>query len=529
MLGVFDKTGRFIKSQKGKWGFVLTVFLGTLAALSLPPYPFTPLYYIGLGLAFILMVQTERPREAFLLGLAFGFGYFGLGISWVGQSFLAQSDVPHWSAPIAVFFLVVYLSLFPAAAFMVTRKMMPQNWGARAFIFAAVFSAFEWARGIIGAIGFPWNNASSIWWPVDEMVQSVAIFGSYGLGLITLLTVVLFAPLFDDKAPNISRLGLPLAATALLGLFFLSGWIRLEGAAVTNHGEVTLRLVQANIPQLEKWDPEFLRRNFDRHVSLSTAGVAGNDGPTHIIWPETAIPYDIDNDQGLREYLAGNLGPDRTLISGATRIENGDTPRIYNSIYSLGPGGEILDVYDKVHLVPFGEYIPFRPVLGQIGLETVVAGTLDYSSGAGLKTVKLPGLPPFSPLICFEIIFSGRVVGDGPPPEWFLNVTNDAWFGNSSGPYQHYELARMRAIEQGVPVVRAAGTGISGVIDPFGRTVQKLDLGTSGFLDVQLPRALSTTTIFSNFGNYPFFILLVVFSIIGIFLRPFSRPEKKSF
>ena len=210
------------------------------------------------------------------------------------------------------------------------------------------------------------------------------------------------------------------------------------------------------------------------------------------------------------------LGNRMTLLAGAPRREEDESElRVFNSIHVIGTTGEMLATYDKTHLVPFGEYVPLRSLLSRIGLQSIVPGTLDYSSGPGLRTVNIPGLPAFSPLICYEVIFPGQAVRRDVRPDWILNLTNDAWFGKTPGPYQHFALARFRAAEEGLPVVRAAGTGISAFIDPYGRVISSIDLNRSGSLDSDLPKPLSESTLYARFGDWILLILLVVTAVVA--------------
>ena len=524
MLGVLGRTGDFVKAQTGKSALALAAFFGALATFSLPPYPFTLLFMFSLPLVLILLSQAKRGWRAFALGFAFGVGYFGMSLYWVGESFLAQSDVPHWTAPIAVVLLVMYMSLFPALAFMISRNFWGSTWAPRALIFAGIYSFFEWLRGW-GELGFPWNTTSSIWWPYEEMIQVAALVGSYGLGALTLLAIGLFVALFDKAIPLHDRFGMTLMGTLMLTALALLGWARLDAMTTEYHEGITLRLVQANIPQTEKWNPALLRRNLDRHIVLSTPLTAEGAPVPYLVWPETAIPFDV-GDPVVRGYLAEALGGKVTLISGANRYGGEEEGGVFNSVYALAPGGEVLDIYDKVHLVPFGEYIPFRKYLGRMGLNALVAGSSDFSRGTGLKTMELPGLPRFSPLVCYEIIFPGNVVAPNGNPAWFLNLTNDAWFGVTPGPYQHFEMARMRAVEEGIPVVRVAGGGISGVVDPLGRVTGQLGLGQTGFLDVALPRPLVQKTLYSVYGSIIFLSIVLAFLTIGMIIKSDPKQDR---
>ena len=513
MLGVLGRTGDFVKAQSGKSALALVTFLGVLSAFSLPPYPFTPLFLISIPLLMIMIDRARSGRRAFVLGLLYGLGYFGMGIYWVGESFLAQSEVPHWIAPFAVALLVVYQSLFPAIACMITKSIWGTKWGPRALMFASVYTGFEWLRGV-GDFSFPWNMTASIWWPYEEMMQGVALVGGYGLGALTLLATGLLVALFDKAVPTSDRFGMGFLGVLILGSLGLLGWARLDAIQIENHDGVTLRLVQANIPQLEKWQPAFLQRNLDRYIRLSKTPSADGTPVTHLIWPEVAIPYDLA-DPAVRTYLTDALGDQVTIITGANRYSEESEGGVFNSVYALGPGGEILDVFDKVKLVPFTEYDPSGGLLEKLGMSLPV----EFTRGAGLKIMDLPGLPPFSPLVCYEIIFPGAVKPEDTSPAWLLNLTNDAWFGISPGPYQHFETARMRAIEEGVPVVRLSGSGISGVVDPLGRITARLDLGQTGVLDVALPHQLAKKTLYSVYGNWILLVLVLSLFFMGMMVK----------
>jgi apolipoprotein N-acyltransferase len=261
-----------------------------------------------------------------------------------------------------------------------------------------------------------------------------------------------------------------------------------------------LRLVQGDIAQTLKWQPEQRARWFRRYLELSARPA---DHIKAIIWPESATPYPLDREPEARRLIARVVPPGGLLLTGSARFDlESKPPRAWNSLFALDDTGRILAVYDKHELVPFGEFLPFRTVLGRLGLEKLTQGSIDFQPGPGRVTLTLPGLPPFSPLICYEAIFPGRVVDPHARPDWLLNVTNDAWFGRSSGPYQHLAMARFRAIEEGLPLVRAANTGISVVVDPYGRVQARLDLDVTGVLDAALPAPLPEPP-FARLGLWP--------------------------
>jgi apolipoprotein N-acyltransferase len=286
--------------------------------------------------------------------------------------------------------------------------------------------------------------------------------------------------------------------------------VRLADADPRPVAGVRLRLVQGNIPQTLKWVAGRREETFTRYIDLTRG--PGFDRITHAVWPETAIDYRLITDYSAvriegerRARLASAVPRGGALILGAIRDSGG---RWYNSVHVVGPQGTALATYDKHHLVPFGEYVPLRGLLRHLGVEQLAHGIGDYSAGTGPETLAVPGAPPVGPLICYEAIFPGDVVGT-PRPGWMVNVTNDAWFGLTSGPYQHFASARLRAVEEGLPLVRAANTGITAVVDAYGRVTARLPIMTTGVLDAALPRATIQPTLYARFGDLSLLLLLV--------------------
>ncbi len=275
--------------------------------------------------------------------------------------------------------------------------------------------------------------------------------------------------------------------------------------------------MQPAIEQTLKWRADLKAEHVETLMAM-TRRPAGTLPITHVIWPETAVPYNLWQDSGLRQVLGQIVPPGGLLLTGAPRYQQGQGS--WNSLYALDGGGEVVAVYDKSHLVPFGEYVPFRALLGSLNI-TVTQGS--FEPGPGQTTLVLPGLPPASPLICYEIIFSGSVTAADPslpPPAWLLNITNDAWFGRSSGPHQHFAQARLRSVEEGLPLVRAANNGISAVVDPYGRVLAALGLDEVGVLDVQLPQSLAQQPIYPRLGPLTVVFLLLVPAIVtALFAR----------
>jgi len=373
---------------------------------------------------------------------------------------------------------------------------------SRVFLFAVVFTIAEWLRGHI-LTGFPWNLPGYGWSASIAVLQSTSVFGVYGLSLLTLLFGASLALLAGRSKV------VPAALAVLFLALFAAGEMRLANATDAMVPGVRLRIVQPSTPQPEKYAPENRVRNWRRLIDLSSLPAAQQ--PTHIIWPEAAPPFLLDGVPEAQADIAALTGDSRVLMTGQVRIaqENG-IRNSYNSFAIFGARGTLLGTYDKFHLVPFGEYVPVGPILRTLGI-TEIAADRGFSSGPGPRTMTVPGAPPVGPLICYEIIFPGEVTA-APRPEWLVNLTDDSWFGPDTGPMQHLLIARVRAIEEGLPIVRAANSGISAVIDAHGRVRASLALGLRDVLDSGLPVDLSSTP-FVRYGNV---ILLTLLLMCGV-------------
>ena len=496
--GRANRTGRW-RSLPGRarlgrlpLGAVLVASLsGAATALALAPFHLWPAI-AGFGVLLHQLSGAGAGRGA-LFGWSFGFGHFLAGLYWIAIAFGADAErVGHLAIP-AILLLCAGLALFPAAACAAFGALRLRSVEASVLALALLWTVAEWLRGTVFG-GFPWNLIGYVW--VDlAPAQLAAAIGVHGLSALTVaLGAALAVPFLRISR---RRWLAPTLALVLLALAWGVGALRLAGAEVAWNEDVRLRLVQGNVAQHHKWDPALRARWFERHLRLSAAPPGD---VTHVIWPESATPYAIEQEPVVRARLAEVVPPRGLLITGGERFDLDQTPaRAWNSLFVIDGAGALVERYDKVRLVPFGEFLPARDLLGRIGLQSVARGTLDFQAGTGTRTLALPGLPPVGPLICYETIFSGAVVAPGPRPGWLLNITNDAWFGDSSGPYQHLAMARMRAIEEGLPLVRAANTGISAVIDPWGRVISQLALGELGTLDSALPLPLPPPP-FARFG-----------------------------
>ncbi len=498
---------------------------GAATALALPPFGLWPLL-VGFAVLALLLRREESGRGTFLLGWCFGFGHFLVGLYWVAIAFFTDVERYGALAVPAVLLLCAGLALLPALTILALRLRAWSSPTAFALALALAWGGAEWLRSLIFG-GFPWNLVGYVWidTPAAQLASVVSVYG------LSLLGVALGALPLALLEPGGRSRWVPVAA-GLAGLAVVWGWgaARLGGAEPQSVDDVRLRLVQGNVAQHHKWDPGLRAQWFRRHLELSATGA---DGITHVIWPESAAPYPLEHDPTARA-LIGEIAPEGGyVLTGGERFDlEGDPPKAWNSLFVIDGEGVLRGRYDKRELVPFGEYLPFRALLGQLGLGTLTRGTIDFHPGPGPATLELPGLPPFSPLICYEVIFPGVVVEAGARPGWLLNVTNDAWFGRSSGPYQHLAMARMRSIEQGLPLVRSANTGISAVIDPWGREQAKMELGEMGALDSDLPQALPPTP-FARYGLWPLALLALALAggAFGIEVRardPRSKVNKSS-
>jgi apolipoprotein N-acyltransferase len=495
---------------------LVALMLGALAVLALPPVHLVPVLIPSVSGLVWLLASERRRRGALLTGWWFGMGYFVAGLYWVANALLTKPELFGWLSPLAPVGLSLILAPFIAVAAWLARIAAPRPGIGLVCALAGAWTLLEWARSWV-ATGFPWNLVGSAWAFSDAMLQVTALVGTYGLGLLTMIAAGMPAALAAATPPQRRTAWGALALSlALLAVAWGYGLLRLQAAGSPPLVDgVWLRLVQPNIPQTLKGRRDLVAQHVADQIALGAT--PADRPPTHVIWSEAAAPLFLAENPRLVAAVAAHTPQGGATIIGTLRRTPADEPfQIWNSLLAIDDQGRVAASYDKSHLVPFGEYMPFR----QVVTIPAVASMVDFSAGPGITTLSIPGLPPVSPLICYEVIFPGRVTEHGSRPQWLLNLTNDGWYGISAGPFQHLVTAQLRAVEEGLPLVRVANTGISAIIDPWGRVIASLDLDTAGSLDGPLPQPLAAPTLYSRTGNaLPLTLALIVFCAGALFSR----------
>ncbi len=526
------------------WGWkrrAIAFASGAVGVLAMAPFGFFPAMFVPLMTSIWLIdgsIQNKSlsSKKDFYKSLShaaeagwwLGFGFFVAGLWWLGAAVLAEADKFAWALPLAIFGLPAVLAVFTSLGFMLAACVWPYG-VSRIFVFAVALSATEYLRGNV-LTGFPWNDIGMSLGTNVVLAQLASVIGLHGLTLLAALIFAMPAAAFSTHAgrgnKSLSPLIISLALLALLGAF--GAW-RLSGPAVPNVQDVRLRLVQPNAPQDDSFrsdNRDAIVTNYlalsDRATSPTTSGIAD---ATHLIWPESAFPFILSRDRNSLERIGAALHPGAVLITGAARASEPEPGHVgvhyFNAVQVVNSSGVVVDSYDKVHLVPFGEYIPFDSLLRKTGLQQFVHIPGGFEPGGQRRSMSIPGLPTVAPLICYEAIFSGEVmpqVAGGQRPSVMLNLTNDGWFGQTIGPYQHFSQTRLRSIEEGLPLVRVANTGISAIIDPYGRIMGSLPLGVSDVLDGPLPQAIPET-LFAEYRQIPFMIMLLCSMLLAVGFR----------
>jgi apolipoprotein N-acyltransferase len=484
----------------GKRALVAGLVAGALAGLAMPPLDWLPLAVAGIVVFVWLWDSAPTGKVALLRGWAWGLGHFAVGSYWIVEAFFVPPADFELLGPPIVLGLAVVLGFFPGMAAGATRWMAlrwPYLTGRyrRLVLLAIAWTVAEWLRGHVFT-GYPWNPLAHVWTFATPLLQGAALFGVYGLGTLTFL--VLAAPAAGWRASVVALAAVGAAAAA--GLWIMA-------PVDSGHAGPVVRIVQPNIAQQDKWRRDDAEKHLRRLIEMSR-----RPGFAHlaaVIWPETAVPFTVEPDSPILPVLAVAAPPGGYLLAGAERTSGPLRDEVWNSLLAIDGKGTVLGHYDKVHLVPLGEYIPFHKELGFL---SALVGRGSFEQGKGHVTLDLPGLPAFAPVICYEAIFPGEIVGPGPRPRWIINITNDAWFGVSSGPYQHLASARLRTIEEGLPMLRAANTGVSAVIDAYGRVIDSLDMEHEGIIDHAIPAARPPTP----YGRWHDWTLVILLAVLGL-------------
>ena len=486
------------------------------------------------GIAKQYLQPKQKIFRAFLLGYIFALGYFLSGLYWIAHAFLLTPLAS--LAPFGVFGLSAYLAVFSGAAFAASICVWPSG-GARFLSLALFWALGECARGFV-ATGFEWNLIAQSWLVSDALAQNFSWLGIHGATLVMVAVSASLAALSAED--RIRRIRPPLIALGVFFALWAAGAWRLSAAPPPLMTEFStsspeIIIIQPNIAQRDKWNPGLRDQIINTYLTMSANAFNASKkdaskkdfsekdssenkaGQKIMIWPEAAIAVDIERQPSLRTILAKMIPERSFLIAGLLRFDRAKN-HAFNSVYLITDQGRLQQVYDKNHLVPYGEYLPFQSFLESLGLRQLAGRRGGYSEGQARNLLHHQGSPRFAPLICYEIIFAREVPGTKTRPDGLINVTNDGWYGLSTGPHQHFDLSRLRAIEQGLPVLRAANTGISAIIDPYGRIIAQQELGSQGVIRAAFPPPLSPT-FYARWGDWIFIILLALATLAIISQR----------
>ena len=504
-----------------RWG--LSFLLGAVMTLAFAPIYVIPAVFLCLPAFAWLLDGTKQGRyfslDAFVTAWFFAFGHFITGIYWVTASLFVDIELYWWLVPFSLAGLPAILAVFYGVAYGVARRLGRAGSSSRLIIYALAWSAAEYARGHLFT-GFPWNLVGNIWSGYLPVLQGAALFGVYGLGLLTLVLCFQFARIGEHTTSSrLYFLPIPIGVL-LLGL--LAGWgsLRLDKIAALPDQGITIRIVQPNITQPA---PLSTPQGWDNLHKMLELTAKDNKDVDVTIWPEAIYYGFLSQDEDMRRMIGSALADHAYGIIGGFRpmtLQDGKIV-VANGLDVINYYGKMIASYEKFHLVPFGEYIPFRRWLP---FEPVAAGSADIHPGKGLKTLSLSGIPFFSPLICYEVIFPGQVRTPDNKSLWIVNLTDDRWFGPTTGPHQHLAIAQARAVEEGVPIARSANTGISAVIDGGGQLHKTIHMSDSGYIDYNLPSALPDKTFFSRHGKLVFILKYAIFMLMVV-LHGFMASE----
>jgi apolipoprotein N-acyltransferase len=511
------------------WGWkraAIALIAGAASALAMAPFNAWPILFLTFPVMVWLIDGAGAGRmrgipAAAMAGWWFGLGYFVPGLYWIGYAFLVDAATFAWLLPFAILGLPAYLALFTAFGFALARLIWTRD-ASRVLALAASLTIAEWLRGHMLS-GFPWNAFGYALTEPLALAQTASLIGLWGL---TFLSVAIFASpavLIDGSSHGRRRGIAPAMALLLLLAMGIYGGVRLALQPTTQVANVKLRIMQPNLPQDARFNYAAKAEVMQKYLTLSDRATGPQSSGVRdvniLIWPESAFPFFLTREADAMAQIADLLPKGTVLITGAVRAP--ELPpgtritRAYNSIYVIDHDGSVLSVYDKLHLVPFGEYLPFQDFMEKLGFVQLTKVSGGFIPGLRRKPMEVPNAPRMLPLICYEAVFPGNIAARDDRPGWMVNLTNDGWFGISTGPYQHLQQARLRAIEEGLPLVRAANTGVSAVIDPVGRIVARLGLGVEGVLDSGLPAAIPPT-VYARIGDIPAAMIVAIAILFAV-------------
>jgi len=530
-LGRFapDRLRDYLMASGPRQAGLILVAFGLFSGLSASPVYFFPALIVGLtGLIWLLdtSIESKNPgKSGFWRAFLFAWAYLGIGVFWVAFAFWNRGGAFVFFGPLVAIGGGAFLAIFWGIAGAVYAKLKIRG-PVRILAFAVLILAAEAAKGL-PFTQFPWNLPAHIFPAGGAVSQSAAWIGAWGLSFLVLILFSSPAAL-AGRGSDVQRRLPVLIGLLVLAALYAGGTHRLGQSDVRYQDDLVFRIVNVDIDQQEKWAPggeEFVR---SRYLELTAS--EGVDDVTHVVWPEGALPLFLIEDSVAIASLTEILTRDQVLLAGTPRRERTETGDVlyYNSLVAIRFSEErprVLGLYDKVHLVPFGEFVPLSRIVSSFGIQSLQELVAGYTPGQEFMTIDTADAPAFSPMICYEVVFAGLVPGDVGRPQWILNVSNDAWFGPTAGPRQHLNITRYRAIETGLPIIRSASRGYSGVIDSYGRMPTRIDRRFEGITDVRLPEPLSRTLYVITYGSlFWLTYILSIFLVVAIVIhRQFQK------